>query len=153
SLARIVHHAAQAGDRKAVLEYAPAAARQAAALKAHRESASHYQTALQYADSLAPQERADLFEHRSYECYFTDQMEEALQSRREAVDIWKQLGNRLRQGDNLRWVSRITYGFGRKIEAEGYSIEALKILENLPPGPELAMAYSTRAQLHMLADE
>ena len=44
-LARIVHHAAQAGDHEAVLQYAPVAARQASALSAHRESATHYQTA------------------------------------------------------------------------------------------------------------
>jgi hypothetical protein len=57
-LARIVHHAAQAGDGAAVLRYAPVAARQAAALSAHRESASHYQIALQYAGGLVLEERA-----------------------------------------------------------------------------------------------
>src|SRR6185295_13575213 len=36
-LARIVHHATQAGDSEAVLKYAPIAARQAAALNSHRE--------------------------------------------------------------------------------------------------------------------
>jgi DNA-binding CsgD family transcriptional regulator len=152
-LARIVHHAAQAGDSIAVLKYAPEAARQAAALNAHRESASHYQTTLRYADRLAPEERAGLFECRSYECYLTDQMEQALQARREALKIWKQLGDARRQGDTLRWMSRLTWFLGRKMEAEGYSIEAVTILENLVPGPELAMAYSNRAQLHMLADE
>ena len=62
-LARVVHHAAKSGDAAAVLEYAPIAARQAAALNAHRESASHYQTALKYADVLPPEQRADLLEH------------------------------------------------------------------------------------------
>jgi len=152
-LARIVHHAAQAADRAAVLEYAPIAAKQAAALNAHRESAAHYQTALQYADRLAPDERAALLEHRSYECYLTDQGEEALQARGEALGIWKQLGKKRRQGDNLRWMSRLTWFLGRTTEAEGFGIEAVTILESLPPGPELAMAYSNRAQLHMLADE
>ncbi|HET8675561.1 MAG TPA: AAA family ATPase, partial [Blastocatellia bacterium] len=152
-LARIVHHAAQAGDSRAVLDYAPVAARQAAALKAHRESASHYQTALQYADRLAPEERAELFECRSYECYLTDQLEEGLQARREALEIWKRLGNRLREGDNLRWMSRLTWGLGHKTEAEDYSIKAVTILEGLPAGQELAMAYSNRAQLYMLAEE
>ena len=152
-LARIVHHAAQAGDSAAVLKYAPVAARQAAALNAHRESASHYQTALQYADRLAPEERAGLFENLSYQCYLTDQGEESLQARREALEIWKQMDNHLRHGDNLRWMSRLNWFLGRRLEAERYSSEAVKILESLPPGPELAMAYSSRAQLYMLADE
>jgi DNA-binding CsgD family transcriptional regulator len=152
-LARIVHHAAQGGDHQAVLEYAPTAARQAAALNAHRESAAHYQTALRYADRLAPEERAALFERRSFECFLTDQGEESLAARREALEIWKAVGNGLREGDNLRWMSRINWVLGRRVEAEGYAAEAVTVLEELPPGPELAMAYSTRAQLHMLADE
>ena len=152
-LARIVHHAAQAGDSAAVLNYAPVAARQAAALSAHRESASHYQIALRYAGGLPQEERAKLFEHRSYECFLTDQTEEALQARREALEIWKQLGNHLRQGDNLRWISRIHWFLGHGLEAETFGNEAVRVLEKLPPGPELAMAYSNRAQLHMLADE
>lgn len=152
-LARIVHHAAQAGDSAAVLKHAPVAARQAAAFNAHRESASHYQTALQYADRLTPEERARLLECRSYECYLTNQGDQAVQARREALEIWSQVGDEARQGDNLRWMSRLGWWVGRKPEAESYAIEAVAVLENLPPGPELAMAYSNRAQLHMLADE
>ena len=152
-LARIVHHASQGGDGAAVLKYAPLAARQAAALNAHRESAAYYQIALRYADRVAPEERAGLLECRSYEGYLTDQMQEALQTRGEALEIWKQLGDERRRGDNLRWMSRLTWSLGRTIEAEDYIIEAVTILEGLPPGPELAMAYSSRAQLHMLADE
>ena len=152
-LARIVHHAAQAGDSAAVLEHAPIAARQAAALNAHRESASHYHTALRYAELLAPDERARLLECRSYECYLTGQGEDALEARREALQIWQQLGDERRRGDNLRWMSRLAWSLGRKMEAEGHSLEAVTILENLPHGPELAMAYSNRSQLHMLSEE
>src|SRR6516165_4794476 len=117
-LARIVHHAAEAGDSAAVLKYAPVAARQAAALSAHRESASHYQIAIQYAGELAHEERARLFEQRSYECFLTDQTQEALHARQEALEIWKQLGNHFREGDNLRWISRIQWFLGRGVEAE-----------------------------------
>jgi DNA-binding CsgD family transcriptional regulator/tetratricopeptide (TPR) repeat protein len=152
-LARIVHHAAQAGDSAAVLKHAPVAARQAAAFNAHRESASHYQTALRFAERVAPEERAAMFECRSYECYLTDQSAEALQARQEALEIWTHLGNKVRQGDNLRWMSRLSWFLGRKTEAEAYGVEAVAILEKLPLSPELAMAYSNRAQLHMLADQ
>jgi DNA-binding CsgD family transcriptional regulator/tetratricopeptide (TPR) repeat protein len=80
-------------------------------------------------------------------------MEEALQARREALAIWKQLGDKRRESDSLRWISRLNWFLGRKMEAEGFGAEAVKILEGLPPGPELAMAYSNRAQLHMLMDD
>ena len=152
-LARIVHHAAHAHDHEAVLKYAPVAARQAAALNAHREAATHYQTALRYADGIALEKRAVLLESRSYECYLTDQIDEAMRARQEALEIWQQLGDKLRQGDNLRWMSRINWFLGRKTEAESHGVAAVAVLEKLPPGPELAMAYSNRAQLHMLADE
>jgi DNA-binding CsgD family transcriptional regulator/tetratricopeptide (TPR) repeat protein len=152
-LARIVHHASQVDDGAAVLKYAPLAAKQAAALNAHRESASHYQTALRYIDELAPQEVASLLECRSYECYLTNQGDEAVRARREALEIWRQVADHVRQGINLRWMSRLSWWVGRKAEADSYAAEAVAILESLPPGPELAMAYSNRAQLHMLADE
>jgi DNA-binding CsgD family transcriptional regulator/tetratricopeptide (TPR) repeat protein len=152
-LARIVHHAAQAGDEAAVLQYAPVAARQAAALSAHRESASHYQTALRFAGALSPEDRAVLIESRSYELHLTDQNDQALEARREALEIWKKLGDKRRQGDNLRWMSRHAWFLSHKEEAESYGLAAVTILETLPPSPELAMAYSNRSQLHMLADE
>jgi len=152
-LARVVHHAAKSGNASAVLEYAPIAARQAAALNAHRESASHYETALRYAGTLPPAERAVLLEHRSYECYVTAQLNDANDARLEALKIWKQLGNKLRQGDNLRWMSRFAWYLGRNEEAEAYAREAITLLEALPAGPELAWAYSNRAQLHMLAGQ
>lgn len=152
-LARVVHHAASSGDAAAVVEYAPRAARQASALHAHRESASHYQTALRYGDLLSSEERADLLEHRSYECYVTGQISDAWEARREALAAWRQLGNKIRQGDNLRWLSRFAWYLGRKEEAEACGHEAIQVLEALAVSPELAWAYSNRAQLHMLAGE
>jgi DNA-binding CsgD family transcriptional regulator/tetratricopeptide (TPR) repeat protein len=50
-------------------------------------------------------------------------------------------------------MSQLTWLLGRKTESEGYRNEAVAILESLPPGPELARAYSSHAQLHMQADE
>ena len=150
-LARVVHHAANANDASAVLQYAPIAARQAAALNAHRESASHYETALRYADVLPPEQQAALFEQRSYECYLTAQLNDAKEAGLKALNLWKQLGNKLRQGDNLRWMSRFAWYLGRNEEAEAFGDEAIALLEALPESPELARAYSNRAQLDMLA--
>lgn len=152
-LARIVHHAEKSGDAAAVLEYAPIAARQAAALHAHRESVQYYQTALKYAATRPTERRADLLERLSYECYVTGQIGDAWAARRQALDIWRQLADKVRQGDNLRWMSRFAWYLGRKEEAETCGREAVTLLEALPAGPELAWAYSNRAQLHMLAGQ
>ena len=71
-------------------------------------------------------------------------------ARRAALDIWRTLGDPLREGENLRWLSRVYWFQGRGAEAEAAATAALDVLETLPPGPELAMTYSTLAQLRML---
>ncbi len=147
--ARLVHHASGARDAEQVQRFAPDAAAQAASVGAHREAASHYQAALEYAERLPPEERANLQERLSYECYLTSQHERAIDARRSALEIWCTSGQRLKEGDTLRWLSRLSWYAGRSAEASQYAIDAVTILESLPPGPELAMAYCSRADLDM----
>jgi len=152
-LSRLVHHAALAGEGEAVLHFAPQAARQAARVGAHLEAAAYYQTSLRYADQLDLAQHAQLLENRAYECYVTGQISEAIQARMQALEIWQQIQQPRQEGDNLRWLSRLHWFLGQQTQAERYSAEAIHLLETLPPGSELAMAYSNRAQLHMVADE
>src|SRR5215204_2861359 len=149
-LAQLAHHAEAAGDRAAVLEFAIAAAEQAAALHAHREAAAQYARALRFGDALPAVERARLLEGRSLACYVNDQGEEAITARLAALDIWRGLGDPLKAGEDLRWLSHFYWLEGRGAEAEATATEALEVLEPLAPGPELAMAYSNLAQLRML---
>ncbi len=149
--ARLAYHAEGAGDREAVLRWAPEAAGRAAGLGAHREAAKQYARALRAADGLEPKRRADLHERRSYECYLTDQMPEALEARLRALAEHRRSGDRLREGDAHRWVSRLRWFMGENEAAKREAQEALDVLEGLPPGPELAMAYSNMSQLRMLA--
>ena len=65
---------------------------------------------------------------------------------------WRAQENGERIGRNLRWLSRLNWFLGDKAEAERYALEASSVLEALPPGKELAMAYSNIAQLRMLED-
>ena len=152
-MARLAHHAEAARDRAAVLEFAIAAAEQAAGLNAHREAAAQYARALRFADGLPAAERARLLEGRSVACYINDQGEEAIAARQAALEIWQGLGDLVREGDNHRWLSRLYWYDGHGAEAESAAMAALEVLEALPPGPELAMAYSNLAQLRMLGDD
>ena len=149
--ARLAHHAAGAEDTAAVLVHAQAAAAQAAAVGAHREAASHYAAALAHAATLPPDQRADIHERLAYEYYVTDSIERSLDARRAALAIRESTGDRLRQGDNLRWLSRLSWFTGQRADADRYAAEATVLLERLPPTRELALAYSNRAQLEMLA--
>ncbi len=152
-LARLAHHAEAADDGEAVLRFAPAAARRAGMVQAHREAAAQFARALRFAQLRPPRERAELLEAYSYECYLTGQLGEAVALRREALRLWRETGDRLREGDALRWVSRCLWFAGRNDDAIAAAEEALAILEPLPPGRELAMALSNRSQLHMLRGE
>jgi DNA-binding CsgD family transcriptional regulator len=148
--ARFVHHAAGASDADAVLRYAPQAAVKAASHGAHRDAAALYRTALEHTRSADMQTRADLLDARSYQCYLTDQITEALAARFEALDIAHAMGDRLREGRILRWLSRLHWFNGESEKARRYAMEAVELLETLPPSLELAWACATRALLDAL---
>ena len=145
-LARLAHHAEAAGDAGAVLRLAPAAAARAASLGAYREAAAQYGRALRSGGPLPAGQRAELLERRSSACHLTDQNDAAIAAIEEALACRRQLGQRLQEGDSLRWLSQILWCPGRTAEAERAAREAVTLLETLAPGRELAMAYANLAQ-------
>ncbi|MHB8723048.1 MAG: helix-turn-helix transcriptional regulator [Steroidobacteraceae bacterium] len=151
--ARLAHHASCAHDAEAVRRFAPLAADQAASVGAHREAASHFEVMVPYADDLAPTDRARLLEQLSYECYLTGRYARASEVRRVALEIWREIGARMEEGDALRWLSRLSWFEGRGAEAERYCVDAIRVLESLPPSPALAKAYCDRADLDMESHE
>ena len=152
-LARLVHHAAGAGDSASVLRLAPAAAGQASRLGAHREAEAHLSTALRHAGDLSPRLRAELLEARACECYLTDRMQDGIDSCSTARALWAAIGDRTREGNCLCWLARMSWYTARTEEARRYCDLAIEALQTLPPGPELAMAWVTRASLFTSADE
>jgi DNA-binding CsgD family transcriptional regulator/tetratricopeptide (TPR) repeat protein len=153
SAARLAHHAAGARNAAAVLQFTPLAAMQAASVGSHREAVSLYEVAVLYAQEIAPDERARLYERLSYECYLTGQNERGIEARRAALEVWRVSGARMREGDALQWLSRLSWFVERRADANRYGAEAVSTLESLPPSPELARAYSNCAQLDMECHE
>jgi DNA-binding CsgD family transcriptional regulator/tetratricopeptide (TPR) repeat protein len=151
--ARLAHHADGAHNGQQVLRYAPLAAAHAASVGSHREAAAHYQAALRYADDLEAVARGRLLEALSYECYLTGDNARALGARRSALGIWRAQGLPLKEGDALRWLSRLFWFMGDNAQADDYCGKATAILAMLPPSPELAWAYANRAELAMEAHE
>jgi DNA-binding CsgD family transcriptional regulator/tetratricopeptide (TPR) repeat protein len=143
--ARLAHHAEAAGDAAAVLEHAHAAAERAAERGAHREAAEQYARCLRFADELPSEDIAELLERRSHECSVTLQVEEALSAGLAALERYRELGNRLKEGELLSWSSRLLYWAAQLEEAEDAAHEAVQVLEQLPPGRELALAYAQMA--------
>ena len=129
----------------AVLRFAPAAAERAAAAGARQEAAGLYTRALRFADALEPAERAGLLERFAGVANYTGMGKEATAALREAVEIHRALGNPLRQGDALRLLAIQLGKDGALAEARAALSEAVTVLEQLPPGPELARAYNAMA--------
>jgi len=149
--ARLVHHAAGAGDVAAVLKYAPLAATEALSHNSHCEAAKLYGVALAHGASLSPALQADLLARRSYQCYLTDQSEEAMAASLRALAIWRELGDLTQEGRTLRWLSRLHWFAGCNREAEAHADQAIALLEPLAEDSEFAWALSNRSQLDMLA--
>ncbi|QPB22065.1 AAA family ATPase [Rhizobium sp. 007] len=150
-LSRRVHHAAGADDGARVLELAPQAAAHAVRLGAHREGASHLATALRYVAQATPELAAQLYEDWAYEAGLALLVyEPVIEAHHRAIAIWRELGRTDKIGPNLCRLSRLHWRRGEGQPAEDYADQAVREMEKLPPGSELAMAYSTRSQLHML---
>ena len=148
-LARLAHHAEAAHDHEAILEYAPAAARQAAASGAHRAAAALYTLAAQHADDLSPGERAQLLGALAVECDATAQRPKAIAARRQAADLWLQAGELFKYGRDLSHLALLLHLVGEKEEANQVNTIAVEVLEDLPPNRELVLAYNTLALLYL----
>lgn len=152
SLSQVVHHAQYADERKLVLETAPRAAEEASRVGAHAEAAKLYGIAISFVDTKDTS-RVALYERHAYECYLTNQVPQAIESQQKVLELWRELKSNLREGDALRFLSRLWWYGGNRANAVMFADEAITILENGFPTRERTMAYSNLAQLYMLADD
>ena len=150
---RLVHHARMAGDNAAVLRHGQQAGAGAARQGAHREAAAHYAAAAAYADRLPAAARADLLEQYAFEAYLAGLPAEGLRARQAALVLREDLGDAERAGENLRWISRLSWQTGGSERAREAAARAVVVLEAVPETRQLAMTYSNRSQLHTLANE
>ena len=150
--ARIVHHAAQAGDQDAIARYGPDAAKDAAGAGAHREAAAQLRLVLRGRHRYGPAELADLLERYAVESYTIADSAAAVAAQREAVALRRSLGDTRALGADLRWLSRIHWWAGDADPAQEAAREAVAVLEHAGDDRLLALAVSNTAQLRMLAD-
>src|SRR5207302_6117433 len=73
------------------------------------------------------------------------QYDEGIAGLEQAVDGRRALGDRLKEGDALRRLSEFLWCPGRTAKADRTARDAVALLEDLPPGRELAMAYANLA--------
>ena len=152
-LTRLAHHAEAASDAKAVLRLAPAAAEKASRYGAHREAAAQYARALRFSQGVAPETLGDFHNRRAYACYLSGQFSDAIEAQRRALECYRLANAQLNEGDALRSLSRLLRYVGRTADAREAAVDAVAMLEKLPEGRELAMAYSNLSHIHMNAED
>jgi DNA-binding CsgD family transcriptional regulator len=148
--AQLAFHAEGAVDGPAVLRYATAAAHRAAELASHREAAAQFERALRYAAGTAPETAAGLCDGLADEAGLLDRWQDAADAGERGVELWRQAGDRLREGATLRQLSRSMWRLCRGSEAAAAAEAAMAILEPLGPSAELAWAAASLASTRML---
>jgi DNA-binding CsgD family transcriptional regulator/tetratricopeptide (TPR) repeat protein len=149
--ARLAYHAEGAGDGRAVLTYACAAARRAAELASHQEAAAQYQRAARFAADAEPATAAEVYGALAQEAALVDQWAETERAGSRALELWRQLGDRRREGCTLHLLSCALTRLCRGAEAVAAAESAVDILRPLGASAELARAYSGLATMRMFA--
>jgi hypothetical protein len=147
-LTRLAHHAEAAGDSAAVLEYAPAAARQASVVSAHRAAAMLFALALRFADRLSRADHATLASEHAWECHVSGDPQGAISSQREAANLWQTLGEFRLRGESLVRLASFLSNAGERNAARAACQQGIDLLETIEPGRELAHAYCLMSLLH-----
>ncbi|HEX5153224.1 MAG TPA: AAA family ATPase [Parafilimonas sp.] len=152
AIERIVHYAKNGALNNIVIQYAPLAAKQAAAFGSHVEAAKLYLAAIEYNTSKNNNDLVQLYEAYTYECYLTNQIKEAIFYQTKALHIWQAINNQEQTGNSLRFLSRLWWYNGHQKEAKLYGTQAIELFEDLPSSKAKAMAYSNLSQLYMLSE-
>lgn len=148
---RILHYAKNANDNKLVVKYAPLAARKAASVGAHIESAKLYLTAIEYAEG--DDQLVEFYEAYAYECYLTSQIKDAIIYQGKALKIWQKKNEIERTGNSLRFLSRLWWYEGNHEEAGKYGNEAIEFFQSQPSSKAKGMAYANMSHLKLTSDQ
>lgn len=149
-VARLAYHAEGARDAAKLKRYALAAAGEARTAGAFHIATEQYQRVFKAGVSIEAGERADLLEAYAQACTVTDRIEESITANLEALTIWRDTGNREREGAGLSKLARCYFISPQPDAADQASLEAIAILESLDTPLTLAAAYGTEAMLRML---
>ena len=146
TLAALAFHADQAGDEEAVIHYGIAAAEHAATLGAHRQAADLYALALRHAHTIPAEQKAIWLEQHALTSGFCGLGDAAVSSLRKAAALRHQLGDRLAEAEDLRWLSFMLWPLGRVSEAVDAGRASLRLLQDAGPCPQLAWALLNVAE-------
>ncbi len=147
----LVHHAREAGDGAAIIEFAPRAARAAMAAESHREALGHFRALEPYLDGIVEADRASILEDRARTELYVD-AKGALDTLTRAIDLYRSADSERDLARALAFAVRLYELGGRPRDAEACSVEAVAILEKHGPSTDLAFAVSQQAWLTLFQE-
>lgn len=149
--ARLVHHAAGAGDAAAVRCLAPLAAQEAARRGAHREAASHWALAAGQAAGAA--ERAHALDQQATQVQMVGELAQAIDARRRAIAQWMDAGEPAQAAVSQSRLALLLSMAGRGTESDMAIEQALARLPgDAAPGTAL-LVQRAAAGLRMLVQD
>ena len=151
--ARLAYHAEGASDALAAQAHATLAAQHAASLGSHREAAAQYERALRWAGAGEDRTRALLLDGLADEYGLLDRWEDSLEARETALELWRDAGDELREGDGVRRLSTAFWRLCRGAESEASCHRAVELLEPHGDTEELARALASLASTTAMAGE
>jgi AAA ATPase domain len=128
-LARVVHHAVQAGDDAAVVAHAPEAARQACLAGAQSQGAALYEQALLHPELLAAEDRATIAESYAWVLFSSDRRSDAVRAAEDAVRLRAALGDDPALGQALAYLSVQQWADLEPAAALASAQQAVRLLE------------------------
>ncbi len=144
--ARLVHHATEAVDVDALVEFAPQAARTAIAIGSTTEAVAHFRALEPYLDRVELGERAAILNDWATQEYYTDNFDTVDLFDR-AIRCYRELGDDHDLARTLIFAGRANSSHARPMEAMEHAHEAIAILEPFGPSSDLAKALSHLAFL------
>ena len=128
-LARVVHHAAAAGDEAVVAAHAPAAARIASRLGAHTQEVALREQALRHRHLLDPAVEASLWQQQAMALFTLDRVPDAVEAGRRAVRLHEERGASGPLGEVLITLALSHWALVQPREALATAERAVQVLE------------------------
>ena len=150
--AEVAHHAEHAGAEGDLVRYSIAAAQEAAALGAYRETTAHLSRAIAHGRDLSDVERAQLLERKAFAAHFCGSFAEATGALKDAIAIHRRSGSVTGLGNTLRISGHVHWAVGDPAPAEADLYEAVEVLRAEPDSWQYALALASQSQFDMLAD-
>ncbi len=146
--ARLVHHARQADDIDAIIDFAPRAARAAIAMESHREALAHFHALQPHLDHVEASDRAAILDDWARSAYVQGRAD-APEVIAGGIALRRSLDDDRALARSLSFAARVYEVNGLPEQATECAQEAVTILEAHPPSTDLAFAVGQQAWLRL----